>query len=127
MQSNEKQNIIERKEILTTQWAQPEIVLLEYIGCDIKENFPYLLESQEANSILTFISIYTFIVSWTCTDKGSLNVKALSDSADKRSPARPFTEGQEKRGHSSPNSNLFRNLAQSGFNRTGRELSRACG
>ena len=120
MQSNEKQNIIERKEILTTQWAQPEIVLLEYIGCDIKENFPYLLESQEANSILTFISIYTFIVSWTCTDKGSLNVKALSDSADKRSPARPFTEGQEKRGHSSPNSNLFRNLAQSGFNRTGR-------
>ena len=111
MQSNEKQNIIERKEILTTQWAQPEIVLLEYIGCDIKENFPYLLESQEANSILTFISIYTFIVSWTCTDKGSLNVKALGDSADKRSLARPFTEAQEKRGHSSPNSNLFLNGA----------------
>ena len=65
-------------------------------------------------------SIYILIISWTCTDKGSINIKVLGDSADKRSPARPFTEGQEKRGHSSPNSNLFRNLAQSGFNRTGR-------
>ena len=67
----------ERKGILTTEWAKLEIVLLEYIGCDIKENFPYLLESQEANCIVTFISIYIFIISWTCTDKGSLNVKAL--------------------------------------------------
>ena len=34
---NEKQNIRERKAILTTEWARPEIVLLEYIGCDIKK------------------------------------------------------------------------------------------
>ena len=34
---------------------------------------------------MTFISIYIFIISWTCTDKGSLNVKALGDSADKLS------------------------------------------
>ena len=50
---------------------------------------------------MTFISIYIFIISWTCTDKGSLNVKALGDSADKRFPARPSAEGQQKRGHSS--------------------------
>ena len=72
-------------------------------------------------------SIYILIISWTCTDKGSINIKVLGDSADKRSPARLFAEGQQKRGHSSHNSNLFSNLAQSGFNRTGRELSRACG
>ena len=54
---NEKKNIRERKAILTTEWARPEVVLLEYIGCNIKKNFPYLFESQEANCIVTFISL----------------------------------------------------------------------
>ena len=51
----------ERKGILTTEWAKLEIVLLEYIGCDIKENFPYLLESQEANCIVIFISQFSSV------------------------------------------------------------------
>lgn len=64
--------------------------------------------------IYIYLSTHTLVDMETCLElyrQAPMNVQVLDESADKRSSTRPFAEGQQKRGHSSSNSNQFRNLS----------------